>query len=103
MYKRQGQEAGLGLLTHPTEQALVTQMLRLPELVAQVTQFLAPHHLPHYAMELARAFHAFYHECPVLGAGDEALSLARLALADAARITLARTLLLMGVSAPEQM
>ncbi|MBK7780357.1 MAG: arginine--tRNA ligase [Ardenticatenia bacterium] len=98
-----GQEAGLGLLTHPTEQALVTQMLRLPELVAQVTQFLAPHHLPHYAMELARAFHAFYHECPVLGAGDEALSLARLALADAARITLARTLSLMGVSAPEQM
>lgn len=98
-----GEEQGLDLLSHPTELDLVTQMLRLPELVGQVTQFLAPHHLPHYAMELARAFHAFYHECPVLGAGDEALSLARVALADAARITLARTLSLMGVSAPERM
>lgn len=98
-----GDGAALACLDHATELDLVRQMLRLPELVAQVARFLAPHHLPHYAAELARAFHAFYHECPVLGAEDPALVQARLALCDAARICLARTLDLVGVSAPERM
>lgn len=98
-----GDTRALALLVHHTELDLVRQMLRLPEVIAQVAHFLAPHHLPHYAAELARAFHAFYHECPVLGADDPALAQARLALCDAARLCLARTLGLVGVSAPERM
>ena len=63
---------------------------------------MAPHHLPHYAIELATAFHAFYTQCRVIS-DDEALSKARILLLEAARVTLARTLSLMGISAPDQM
>ena len=72
-------------------------MLQLPELVQMMARALEPHHLPHYAQELATAFHAFYTECRVLDPEEPALSAARLKLCAAARITLARSLSLMGV------
>lgn len=90
------------LLGHPTELALIRKMLLLPELVETIARTLEPHHLPHYAIDLATAFHAFYTECRVVS-DDAALSKARLKLTDAARVALARTLGLMGVSAPERM
>ncbi|HTE84531.1 MAG TPA: arginine--tRNA ligase [Dehalococcoidia bacterium] len=90
------------LLRHPTELALIRKMLVLPELVETVAKTLEPHHLPHYASELATAFHAFYTECRVVSE-DEALTRARLRLTAAARVALARVLHLMGMSAPERM
>ena len=77
-------------------------MLRLPELVEAIATSLEPHQLPYYATELATAFHDFYEKCRVLS-DDEALSMARLKLVSAAQIVLARTLSLMGMSAPERM
>ncbi len=66
---------------------------------------LAPHSLPHYAVELATAFHSFYDNCRVLSSdpADEPLMKARLRLVDASKIALARTLDLMGISTPETM
>ena len=95
----------VSLLTHPYELALIRTMLRLPELVVQVAANLEPHHLPHYAMELATAFHHFYENCRVISAHpeDNALTLARLKLVAAAQIAFRRTLALMGMSAPERM
>jgi arginyl-tRNA synthetase len=90
------------LLTHEAEQALIRKMLRLPELVESIALTLEPHQLPYYAVELATAFHDFYEKCRVL-TDDAGLSRARLKLVDAARITLARALDLMGMSAPERM
>jgi arginyl-tRNA synthetase len=63
---------------------------------------MAPHHLPHYALELATAFHDFYERCRVV-TDDAPLTKARLKLVAAGRIALGRTLSLMGVSAPERM
>ncbi len=94
--------ADLTLLRHPAELDLIRKMLALPELVESIASSLEPHHLPHYAQELATAFHAFYTECRVVS-DDEALSKARLKLVRAAKVALGRTLALMGVSAPEQM
>jgi arginyl-tRNA synthetase len=93
------------LLTHPAELALIRQMLRLPELVEEAATRLEPHHLPHYAQELAASFHSFYKQCRVVSSepADAALSAARLKLVQAARIVLANTLYLMGMAAPEQM
>ncbi len=93
------------LLTHPYELGLIRTMLRLPELVVQVSENLEPHHLPHYAMELATAFHHFYENCRVISANpeDNELTLARLKLVAAAQIVFRRTLTLMGMSAPERM
>ncbi|MHB8684522.1 MAG: arginine--tRNA ligase [Dehalococcoidia bacterium] len=91
------------LLTQQPELELVRKMLQLPELVQVMARSMEPHHLPHYAQELATAFHAFYTECRVLDSDALPLSAARLKLCAAARLTLARALRLMGVSAPERM
>ena len=94
--------ADVALLTHPAELALLRAMLRFPETVELIVTHMEPHHLPHYAQELATAFHAFYTECRII-TEDEMLSRARLRLVAAARVVLGRTLALMGMSAPEQM
>lgn len=94
--------ANLSLLKHPAELELIRQILRLEEVVDRAATTLAPHHLTYYAQELATAFHSFYHSCRVVG-DNPALSSARLALVQAAKIALANTLRLMGMSAPEQM
>jgi len=90
------------LLREPTELALVRKMLVLPEIVFDAATSFAPHPLPHYAQELAAAFHAFYTECRVIGSDPE-LTRARLKLVAACRSALATTLGLIGVSTPDQM
>jgi arginyl-tRNA synthetase len=92
----------VSLLTHPSELDLIRQMLRLRETIAQSAETLSPHHLTYYAQELASSFHAFYRDCRVVS-DDAALTAARLKLVKAAQITLANTLHLMGMSAPERM
>jgi arginyl-tRNA synthetase len=96
-------DADVALLTHPMEMALVKKMLELPELVQQMARTMEPHHLPHYAGELATAFHAFYTDCRVIDEENVALSQSRLKLCYAAKIVLARALTLMGMSTPERM
>jgi len=95
-------EGDVSLLTHEAEMALIRKMLRLPELVESIALSLEPHQIPYYAVELATAFHDFYEKCRVLS-DDLELSKARLKLVSAAKITLARALDLMGMSAPERM
>ena len=90
------------LLTHKAEQTLIRKLLLLPEVLEEIVEELAPHHLTHYAQELAQSFHIFYTQCRVLG-DDESLSRARLLLLEATRVTLAKTLGLMGISAPDEM
>lgn len=93
----------VALLTHPSELELIRQMLRLREIVGHVAESLAPHHFTYYAQDLASAFHAFYRDCRVILPEDPPLSAARLKLVKAAKITLANTLHLMGMTAPERM
>lgn len=98
-------DGDLTLLTHPSELALLRRMTALPEVIATAAEQLAPHQLNTYAAELATHFHAFYRDCRVLASNpaDRELSKARLRLCEAARITVARVLTLMGMSAPERM
>ncbi|MYE53934.1 MAG: hypothetical protein F4X34_01895 [Chloroflexi bacterium] len=95
----------MSLLTHEAELALVRKILELPELIGMMSRSLEAHHLPHYASDLATAFHWFYQNCRVVSGieGEEALSKARLKLVDAARVALARCLNLMVMDAPENM
>ena len=92
----------LSLLNHPSEQLLIRKLLLLPEVLENVVADLAPHHLPHYSKDLATAFHSFYTQCRVIS-DDEALTTARLFLLQASQIVLAKTLALMGISAPRKM
>lgn len=97
--------ADLSLLTHEAELALIRKMLVLPELVELMARNLEPHHLPHYAVELATAFHWFYKQCRVVSSEPEDLEItrSRLKLVDAARAVLARCLSLMSMEAPDRM
>ena len=100
-----GEGGDVSLLTQPAELALIRRMLQLPELVEVAVEELTPHVLPHYALDLAALFHSFYKQCRVVSSlpEDRELSMARLRLARAAQIVLARSLHLMGLSAPERM
>jgi len=95
-------DGDVSLLNAGPELELIRRMLQLPEVVELVSQTLEPHHLPYYAQELATAFHNFYENCRVVS-DDMSLTKSRLKLVEAARITLARALGLMGMSAPEKM
>lgn len=95
-------DGDVALLSAPEELDLIRKLLALPELVQTMAERLEPHHLPHFALDLATAFHWFYDRCRVISE-DEVLTKARLKLVDAARIGLVQCLRLMGMSAPERM
>ena len=92
----------LSPLTHESELALMRKMDDFGPLVAQAARDRAAFRLTHYAQDLASLFHSFYTNCHVIGE-EEAVTNARLALVDATRIVLAKTLDLLGVSAPAKM
>ena len=95
-------KAALGVLTDPSELALVGQLARYPDLVAAAAETLEPHLIAQYLRELAAAFHGFYNTQQVL-VEDAGLRNARIALAVAAQQVLRNGLDLLGVSAPEKM
>jgi arginyl-tRNA synthetase len=92
----------VSLLTSEPELTLIRKMLRLSEMVEMIVQTLEPHHLTYYAQDLATVFHSFYKQCRVV-TSDEALTMARLKLVEASQIVLAKSLHLMGITAPEKM
>ncbi len=86
---------------HPSETALVKALLEFPPLVAEVGQSYEVQKLPFYASNLATKFHDFYTHCRVIDDGQ--VWPRRLALAKATQMVIAKTLGLMGITAPEKM
>jgi arginyl-tRNA synthetase len=82
------------------ERDLVKRLAEFPTLVAEATARRGPHALPVYAIRLADDFHRFYHEHRVLESEQETF---RLALCEATRAVIARSLDLVGVEAPDRM
>ncbi|MGO1827379.1 MAG: DALR anticodon-binding domain-containing protein, partial [Corynebacterium variabile] len=100
----------LGTLTHDREGDLIRTLGEFPDVLATAAELREPHRVARYAEHLAGTFHRFYDSCQILPKGDDATGediapvfLARLALANAARVTLANALRMVGVSAPERM
>jgi arginyl-tRNA synthetase len=89
-------------LSSEPELTLIRKMLLLPETIEVAVHNLEPHHLAYYAQDLATVFHSLYKQCRVVSQ-DELLTKARLKLVAAAKIVLAKTLNLMGMTAPETM
>ena len=96
------EDGDVSLLSSEPELTLIRKMLLLPEIVEIVAHTLEPHHLTYYAQDLATVFHSFYKQCRVISR-SEALTKARLKLVEAAKVVLAKTLHLMGMTAPEKM
>jgi arginyl-tRNA synthetase len=94
--------ANPGTSAAEAELGLLRKLAEFPEVVEIAARQRTPHKLTTYAEDLAAAFHQFYTHCQVV-VDDPQLRSARLALADAARLVLARSLTLLGVSAPQRM
>jgi len=93
------------MLSHESEIQLINKILELPSIIAAIADTYEVHHLPHYSLELATAFHNFYQNCRVISENEQDLGLskARLKLCDAAKLALVNCLELMGMSKPEKM
>jgi arginyl-tRNA synthetase len=85
------------------EAVLIRRLAEFPAVSAAAADMRAPHRIVAYATDLAADFHVFYRECSVLNAPDPVTRTSRLALCRAASAVLARSLDLIGVSAPEEM
>jgi arginyl-tRNA synthetase len=89
---------------HPSARSLIKRLLEFPAEVGEAADRRAPHRLTTYAHETAQEFSAFYRDCKVIGAaeegGDEDL---RLAICVLTKRVIARSLDLLGVTAPEEM
>ena len=88
---------------HESERTLIKKLLAFGEEVDEAATRRAPHRIAAYVLELAQTFTAFYRDCQVLGAEGDGVESFRLALGVAAQRTIARSLDLLGVSAPQAM
>jgi arginyl-tRNA synthetase len=93
------------MLSHESEIQLINKILELPSVIDALADTYEVHHLPHYSLELATAFHNFYQNCRVISENEEDLGLskARLKLCEATKLALVNCLELMGMSKPEKM
>jgi arginyl-tRNA synthetase len=92
----------VSLLTSEPELTLIRKMLKLSEIIETIVQTSEPHHLTYYAQDLATNFHSFYKQCRVI-TDDDGLTKARLKLVESSQIVLAKSLNLMGITAPDKM
>jgi arginyl-tRNA synthetase len=88
---------------HEAERRLVARLLAFPDEVAEAAAKRAPHRITAYALDLAQTFTAFYRDCQVVGSEPEEVESFRLRLCVATRRTIARSLGLLGVDAPDAM
>jgi len=98
----QAKTKNLDLLNHPSELALIKQLVRFPEIIEDTARDYQVQRIPKYALELANSFHKFYQDCRVL-TEDKNLKEARLLLILATKTVLNNTLNIMGISTPEKM
>ncbi len=88
---------------HPSERRLILKLVALPDEITEAAERRAPHRMAGYALELAQEFTAFYRDCRVVGGSPEEVETLRIALSVAAQRTIALSLGLLGVSAPDSM
>jgi len=88
---------------HVTERALVEQLLAFPAELSEAAARRAPHRIAAYALTLAQTFTAFYRDCHVVGAEPIEVESFRILLCVLSMRTIARSLELLGVSAPMRM
>ena len=95
-------QANLNLLIEKEELHLIKLLAGFPDVIEDSALSLEAHRLTGYLMEVARSFHSFYSIHRVITENLN-LTMARLALIKAIRITIRNALNLLGVDAPEKM
>jgi arginyl-tRNA synthetase len=92
------------------ESKLAQSVAKLPDVIGSAAREYAPHIVTQYALDLAAAWNGYYNHKDVNGKPDtkileaeEGLREARLVLVQKVKETLARSLSLLGIEAPEEM
>ncbi len=94
---------GYDRLIDAKELQLLKYMNEFPSVVQDAAKLRSPNKVCNYIQKLAAYFHSFYNACKVIDHNDEELSVQRLALLKATKITLKNALALIGVEAIEKM
>ncbi|HRR10006.1 MAG TPA: arginine--tRNA ligase [Rhodothermales bacterium] len=95
-------EGDLSVLTHDREITLIKALLQFPDEIIGTAKSLQPQRLINYLREVAEAFHAFYHDCRIIGEAED-VAQARYNLACAAQYVVRNGLGILGLSTPEKM
>jgi arginyl-tRNA synthetase len=95
-----GMPESFAAATSDHEYALVKKLAAFPTIIDAIVNSYYPELLAKYALELAKIFNKFYHECKVLGSDAEA---ERTALVEASRSILEQSLTLLAIDAPKEM
>ncbi|HWJ95866.1 MAG TPA: DALR anticodon-binding domain-containing protein, partial [Telluria sp.] len=96
------EEADLSVLRSAPAQALMLQLARYPEMLADAAADFAPHDVTFYLRELAATYHSYYDAERIL-VDEEPVKRARLALVAATARVLHNGLAVLGVDAPDKM
>ena len=97
-----GKAARFNHALEPSEVNLIELLSKLPDEISKSAREYKPSSLAAFAYELAKAFNDFYNQCQVLKV-DGDLRDSRLALVQAAKVCLEKTLNLLGIQAPQVM
>ncbi|MEA3280085.1 MAG: arginine--tRNA ligase [Thermodesulfobacteriota bacterium] len=95
-------DRAMAMLKEPEEINLIKTMTAYPETIKGSAEFMEPHRITFYLMNLASSFHAYYNKHRVL-TDDPVLTAGRLYLIIAVKKVIRNGLALLGVSAPEKM
>ena len=86
-----------------SEWALLLKLGAFPEVIASAARQRSCAPIAQFALETARLFTTFYHDCPVINASTEAQRDVRAQICAATRTTLQNALGILGIHAPERM
>ena len=89
-------------LTHESEISLLKQLELFPNTVLTALELLEPQVIANYLQKVATKFHKYYASCRIITENEE-VTLARIALSNAARKVLRGGLKILGINAPEKM
>jgi arginyl-tRNA synthetase len=85
--------------SHPTETALITELLRFPEVMRRTTAALTPHLLCEFVYAVANRTAEFHRDCHVLGTSTPPeVRAARLRMVAAVQLVIAETLRILGIT-----
>jgi arginyl-tRNA synthetase len=87
----------------PAERGLALELLAFASIIERTAESFHPHRLCQHLYDVSIAYTAFFENCPVLKADDEATRASRLGLCQLTARVLAQGLGLLGIKAPEQM
>ncbi|MBT8212511.1 MAG: arginine--tRNA ligase [Acidimicrobiia bacterium] len=85
------------------DEALMLQLVRLPEVIDRSLDSRAPNHIAEYTFELAAVFNRFYEQCHILSESDPIVQASWVTLVETTLAALTLLLDLLGIEVPARM